>query len=321
MKKRIGIFVISFFLLILFGGCQLKEDTKKYDNKMEGMEHLYANNEYGYYFDIYSEISKNKERNGIINIENSSDNLYMKVENAGKKRKMAIQIFIDYVQVPILIDDQEYFTYIIDADDKFSEELCFKLSNEIDESINHKIMAIMTASADINEIHRDDKRTSNAYSIAYDMILELDSNDKQVLMTDKTYDYEEARYIYRDMWEGLIINSDLEEFKRKLPQKSIEVKPNEEIELQYHVGGYSDCQEVLIILSLDMKQIEANAQKYLKCNVADGEIHNGILKINAPDEAGLYDLTGWVIKDPFSESAPQYFPLSAMPRFTINVCE
>lgn len=321
IKISKGSILIAGFFFLMFISRRWREEIANEMVYMEGMEHLYAENKYGYYFGVYSEMSKDRDRDGVIDIEKSSDNLYIMVESAGQERKIAIQIFIDYIQVPILVDGKEYFTYMIDADDRFSEEFCFQLSNEIDESVNHKMVAAMTIFADINEVNTMEERTSDRYSLAYDLILRFSGNDEKDLGTNKLYDYEEPRDIYQAMWEGLIINSDLEEFKRKFPEKSIEAKPGEKIKLQYHVGGFKGSQEALIILSLGMEQIQVNSQNYLICNLGDEEIYNGILEINAPDEAGLYDLTGWVIKNPFSESEIEHFPLSATPRFTINVHE
>lgn len=320
MKNKKGILMAGLLFLMFIGGCRQEESINE-TVYMEGMKHLYAENKYGYYFDIYSDSSKNRDRDGIIDIEKSTDNLYIEIENAGQERKMAIQIFIDYVQVPIRVDGTEYLTYMIDADERFSEEFCFQLSGEIDESVNHKMIAAMTIFADKHEINSLEERTDNRYSLAYDLILQFSGNEVKDMGTTKLYAYEEPRDIYQTMWEGLIMNSDLEEFGRKFPDKSIDAKPGEKIKLQYHVGGFEGGQEAIIILSLNMKQIQINSQNYLVCNLGDDEIHNGVLEIDAPDEEGFYDLTGWVIKDPFSESDPEGFPLSATPRFTINVHE
>lgn len=70
-----------------------------------------------------------------------------------------------------------------------------------------------------------------------------------------------------------------------------------------------------------MEQTEVNSQKYLRCKVGDKKIFNGILEITVPEETGQYTLTAWVVKDPFSESFSEYFPLSSAPGFTIDVCE
>ena len=113
------------------------------------MKHLYSFNTYGYYFDIYSNVSKEKERNGTIEVK-ENDDLYFMIENAGQKRKFAIQIFIDYVQVPIKINGKEYYTFYVEADENFSKEYKFNFIEKIDYSIDHKMMAIMTASSDLH---------------------------------------------------------------------------------------------------------------------------------------------------------------------------
>ena len=321
MRKKTVIFLAAILLLVLLGGCGSEEEfvTEFADDKMEGMEYLYAGNEYGYYFDVYSEISKDKPRNGIMEMEKYSDDLYFMIENAGMERKMAVQVFIDYVQVPILVDGQKYFTYMVDADEHFSETFCFQLRDKISESVNHKATIAMTAYADKNEMDAEDEVTVDSHSLAYDMILVF--NEENELVTDTLYDYEEARELYKDMYSGLIINTDMEEFKRKSPPRSLEVKPGEKIKLSYHTGGFDDCQEVLIILSLGMEQIQINNQNFIKCKVGEGNLFNGILEITAPEEEGRYDLTGWAVKDPFSESAGELVLLCDMPRFTIDVCE
>lgn len=318
MKKTWSI-LFCLILTIALTGCQ-SDTNSDGAQKMEGMEHLVEGNEYGYYFDIYSDISKGQVKDGFIAMEHSTDNLYFSVENAGEPRKMAVQIFIDYIQVPIVIEGEEYVTFFIDADESFSQEYSFVIGQEIDESVDHKIMAVLTASADRNAKDLGGDYTVNEYSIAYDEILDLKGNEDQTI-SDSTYDYEEPGESYEAMWYGLIINDDIKEFKRSLPPKEITAEAGAEIELQYHVGGYEDCQEVLMLLSLDMQQIQMNDQDYFRCKVEKGEIVSDTFTIKAPSEPGAYDLTGWVIKDPFSQEAPEFFPLDAAYRFTVNVCE
>ncbi|MDD3415196.1 MAG: hypothetical protein PHY47_14495 [Lachnospiraceae bacterium] len=77
-------------------------------------------------------------------------------------------------------------------------------------------------------------------------------------------------------------------------------------------------EDALIILSLDMKQIDINNRNYLRFNTEDGNISSGILQIRAPEEPGLYDVTGWIVREPFSGHA-QFVNLDAAFRFTLNV--
>lgn len=337
MKKRF-ISVISLLLMLLSAECHSKENVISEENIhpaqdvqesvtnsedshiMDGMQELLSWNTYGFLFGIYSDLSKGQVQDGIIELEHGSDNLYFLVESAGQQREIAVQIFIDYVQVPIIIDGEEYLTFFIDADEKFSQEYCFVINKELDESVDHKLTAVMTVATDKNAANVEGEYPFNDYSIAYDEILDIQGNSDQII-PDSLYDYEEPHETYKDMWYGLIINDDTEEFRRKVPEKEITVEPDAEIELQYQVGGYEDCSEVLFLVSLDMQQIPINNQNFLKLQVTDGKISNGILKLRTPSEPGLYDLTGWIIKDPFSEKAPKYTPLDAAYRFTLNVRE
>ena len=44
------------------------------------------------------------------------------IENAGEDRQIAVQIFIDYIQVPMIIEGETYQTFFVDADKSFSKE-------------------------------------------------------------------------------------------------------------------------------------------------------------------------------------------------------
>lgn len=91
------------------------------------------------------------------------------------------------------------------------------------------------------------------------------------------------------------------------------------MELAYHLGGFEDCGEVLMLICLDMKQIPVNQKNYIHVKTGKDEIAKGIFKIEVPDTPGLYDLTGWVVKDPFSDGNTPLVPLKAVPRFTLRV--
>lgn len=331
MRKLTKKLLLSSFIIIFFSsGCQHQQGIENVlqsnagineilesEDKMAGMKYLYSDNKNGYYFDIYSDKSKTKDRNGIIEVIKSSDELYLMIENAGKEREIAIQIFVDYIQVPIIVEGKKYFTYIVKADKNYSYEIPFQLDKELDSTINHKLLAAMTVSSDIHASSLADDRTTNVYSIAYDEILMI--SDKNDMFSGDLCDYEKPLKIYNDSWQGFLINDDLTSLKRKLPKKEKICKPGETIELQYHIGGYADCEEVVMVLCLDMMQIKINEREFLKIRTENEGIANGIIKITVPETEGVYDLTGWVVKNPFTVNKIQFSPLDAIPRFTIIV--
>lgn len=319
--RRLVMIIVIVSVLCISGCSKTNYDTKteNHAKKIEGMEYLYEDNPYGYYFDIYSKLSKESVRTGIIEVNSIKENLYFFVENAGKQREIAIQFFINYKQVPVLIEGKKYDTYYINADSKFSNEYSFQIAYPLEENTNYKLMAAMTVSSDIYTTDTSEKIASDIYSIAYDVILQVDSMYE--LCKDKEQGYEIPKTEYNDLWEGILINNDIVEWKRSLPPKEIVCKTNEEIRLQYQVGGFDNCHCAMLILSLDMKQIDINDKNYVLFDVGDGLIENGCITIKTPKQPGSYDLTGWLVEDPFDKNSIDYIPLRAIPRFTITVVE
>ena len=222
------------------------------------------------------------------------------IENAGEDRQIAVQIFIDYIQVPMIIEGETYQTFFVDTDKSFSKEFCFQIAETLDESVDHKIMAAMTVYSDKYVKDSELEYTTNGYSIALDAVLDIAGNTDQFIM-NKLYNYENPRESYKDMWYGVLINTELQDFKRRVPNKEIIAQKNERKDFVYHVGGYDDCTEALVILCMGMEQVDVNQQKYMLFKLEKGKIQDGLVTITMPDEQGCYDLTGWIIKNPFSE--------------------
>lgn len=316
-NRIIKVVLLGLFLFVFSMGCGHEKNTFEDSIEvMQGMEHLYAGNTYGYYMDVYSEKSKSQPRTNIIELKDSRDNIYCMIENAGSKRKIALQFFVDYVQVPILIDGEEYLTHYIVADEKYSEELQCKLVGEFDEKKQHKLLISMIVSTDVHASDFASDYTSDQYSLAYDMILKFENSEE---LNRKLYDYTNPEKESNEQWSGVLVNAECEKLQRRLPVKEIVCNPGEKLRLQYHIGGYSSTDEVLMLLCLDMKQISINNQEYILLKQQKEHILSGWIEIQAPTNEGQYDLTGWVIKDPFSQEEGEYIPLDAIYRFTISV--
>ena len=54
------------------------------------------------------------------------------IENAGEDRQIAVQIFIDYIQVPMIIEGETYQTFFVDTDKSFSKEFCFQIAETLE---------------------------------------------------------------------------------------------------------------------------------------------------------------------------------------------
>ena len=76
------------------------------------------------------------------------------------------------------------------------------------------------------------------------------------------------------MWYGVLINTELQDFKRRVPDKEIVAQKNERKDFVYHVGGYDDCTEALVILCMGMEQVDVNQQKYMLFKLEKGKIQD-----------------------------------------------
>ncbi len=299
--------LVSLFLMI--AGCSSASPVQ---SDFEHIDPGYTNS---YYFDVFTPASKDSPRTGIIELQSYDDDIYFQIENAGQERELAIQIFIGCRLTPIIIDNVEYETFLIDSKEILSETYSFKLAKPLDTSKNHSMLAILIAGSDIytNQVEFE---MTNQYSIALDHVLMF---GEDLPMAQSDYGYEEVGLVTEYQSAGLLLNTDIENNSRAIPEREIIVHPEEEFSLQYQVGGYQDCDEVAVIITVGLEQAKINNQDYILCKVREGELIHGTAGLKAPAEAGEYEIMGWVIKNPFDTDKTEYFPLDAAYRFTLTV--
>ena len=290
------ILMISLMQIIILTGC----NNTGIQGKDDGIQHLVNENTYGYYFDLYTTKSKDQERNGIIELQEYNDDIFFRVENEGQQRQFSVQVFIDCRQVPIKIDGTEYDTFFIDAPENFGHNFTFQLTEPIDTNYNHSLIAILTAGTDVltNEVNY---KLSNNYSIAIDHVLSFGQDNP---MVQPEYNIEKTETVTGYQATGLLLNTDIEDYKRTMPDRELKLSSGEEFSLQYQVGGYEDCKEVAVIITVGSEQVDINNQDYILCEVDNGELVRGIANLDAPKQAGQYEIMGWVVKEPFNADKP-----------------
>lgn len=310
IKKTMKIVATILVFSTLLCGCNGMR-TQSNDNEIE---HIVEGNKQGYYLDFYSEDSQSKERNGHITLTTYNDNLYFNVENVGK-RQLSVRIFVDYQQVPIKIGNQIYETFLIEASENYAKVFSFQLVDLPDVQYNHSITAILTAGSDIYT-SQVEFEMSESYSIGLNHTLSLEQNKP---MIEPIYEYDKTQVVTNYKSAGLLLNTDVTENKRTIPDRELSVKMGEIFALQYQVGGYQNCDDVAIIITVGLEQAEINGQKYLLCKTENGELVHGIANLKAPTKAGLYEVMGWVVKEPYASDNSEYLPLDSAYRFTLNV--
>lgn len=320
--KLLYTILVSLFIISTLTACS--EETNNLSMKidtneiMDGMHTLYSGNTHGYSFGLDTKPSYTVDEDGIFELSSPTDTMYFSVESAGDdNRQLAVQIFIDYVQVPIVVDGVTYDTFFIDADEKFSLEYAFQFANEIDTSKNHKILGILTAYSNIL-IAKQDVVASGNDSICIDGILSFNPNNNLV---EPLYKISEPLELYKDMFSGVLLNTENENI-RKIPQKLVSAKPEETIHLKYHIGEDGGKESSVLLINIANCQTKINGQHYYYCDTSPGKIAYGDITIQAPKEPGMYEITAWSIPEPFSENISSTNTIIPMAmRFTLQVEE
>ncbi len=163
------------------------------------------------------------------------------------EKKMALQIFIDYQQVPFAVDGNIYDTYYMEAKEDFSTTKKLVLAGDFDRSVDHKITALLW-------------------------------NDLQV--------------------------------------------PGERVRVCYHLSGSQKPQKTLVFLTIGQRQAAVNDKAFLLFEkTMPNQVLCGELEMTAPDEPGEYDVSAWVVYDPYGESGEQTAAgnMEGSPRFKLCV--
>lgn len=319
MKVKLLVFYLVILMSTLCGCSQWEENLSVETNSreiMDGMNIIYADNTNGYAFGLDTKSSYQIQEDGIYELETNKSPMYFSVESAGDaERELAVQIFVDYVQVPIIIDGKAYDTFFIDATEKFSQIYEFRFAEDIDMSKNHKILGILTAYSNILIAEQDVVASGND-SLCIDGILSFSSEN---ILAEPLYPVSEPLEIYEGEFGGFLLNTEKENI-RKIPQKKVSVKPSETLHMKYHVGDDGKGEEAVILVNIANKQTKINGQQYYYCHTEAGKIAYGDIAIQAPEKPGLYEITAWSVPKPFSEDIFECnISIPMAMRFTLEV--
>lgn len=321
MKLKWLLFYLMIVASILCGCSQQEQEENPFPETnsgeiMDGMNTIYADNTHGYAFGLDTKASYQIQEDGVYELETNKSPMYFSVESAGDaERELAVQIFVDYVQVPIIIDGKTYDTFFIDATEKFSQIYEFQFAEDIDMSKNHKILGILTAYSNVL-IAEQDVIASGNDSICIDGILSFSPDNT---LAKPLYSISEPLEFYEDKFAGFLLNTEKENI-RKIPQKKVSVQPLEELHIKYHIGEEGRTKETVILVNIANRQTKINGQQYYYCHTEAGKIAYGDITIQAPEEAGLYEITAWSVQDPFLENIFECnISIPMAMRFTLEV--
>lgn len=289
---------------------------------MEGMQSLFvlAEKENGYMMGLTGEEDRGEgivPQGIIIGEDNELDLLVESVVMGVDMRKMAVQILVDYQQVPFMVDGKIYDTYYIEAQENISVSKKIKLVTDIDRNVDHKITALL-----INDLqtHASDADTYvMATAATGDQLLMCDEKKNNLLRPD--VEYEQVKQEYADDFFGIFLT--LEENERKaIPGSVIYAKPGETVKVYCRLAEFSESDETLVFLNIGEKQAKVNGKDFLLFKQEE-PYHELItaLEMTAPMEEGKYEVSAWAVNNPYGEiGGPTAIQtLQGSPRFTLCV--
>lgn len=311
--KCINLFliIIILFNLCACGNNKEQQDTMAEPGIMDGMEHLLDFNTMGYCFGVYPETTL-----GEIKLDKWSDSMQFQIESAGDDRQFAVYFFLDYKQVPIVVNEETYEQYFVNVEGNYSNMFDFCFAAEPEPGKVHKFTAILTAYSDVLTAEHDNIYFSSTSSIIlnYDLYIGNAEECPEILSTET-----KPELLYDSQGAGIILNCYTDELASRIPQKEIRVKKGEKLTLQYHVGGY-EKNDFALIVTAGYQQMNLDGQSYLYFkDLPSRQMAAGYLEMETPDVPGSYEIIGYVIPEPFSENGVSTQHSDSSYRFTLIV--
>lgn len=302
----------------------MRDEDAVFDDEfkvMEGMKYLYDFSEgtNGYCIVVTGD---EKRGEGIMPkaIELGKDNeldivIESVVENTDM-RKMALQILVDYVQVPFVVDGKIYDTYYIEAEDNISLTKQIRLAADIDRNVDHKIVIMLLNDL---QVHASDLEIPiSATASASNQLLVCGGEKNKLIRPEQ--EYETVIGQYEEAFFGIFLTQNADGDKKVIPHRIIHAKPGQTVKVYYHLGGFIDSSEILVFLNVGEKQAKINGKDFLLLQTqSQTQILFGEAEFTAPMEEGQYEVSAWAVNNPYGEIPEIIQAVLGSPRFTLSV--
>lgn len=259
--------------------------------------------------------------NGVVYLNTISDNLNVQFANlTDNDSEYILKLFLDYKEIQFHINGELVNSYSFQT--KAGESYVFPVN--IDSAIelnNSHILTVAVLTAPQKHAKTSDLM-SNSYGVVLSYELAPKSGNREIIL-DGTFD-EPLEYLELN-YQGLMLNSDFEKTENTIvqfPSKDYIVTSGEKIELAYRAGNYDNAEDLLIVVLVDWQQQSINGADYIYIRNSPGYISYGTLEFTAPLEAGEYEVTAFVVDQPFSlKDSDSFHTHDTAYRFTLTVQE
>lgn len=255
--------------------------------------------------------------NGMIYLENLTDDLYISFANLTGNKNYILKLFLDYKENEFYINNELTDGYYFSADEGKSQIFKVRLNTENDMEMSHHLTAVIYT---VPQVHFGDigESTNHAGLILNYEISAPDSERKveEICAPGKPDEWYELEY------QGLVIGTQFETETDvvRIPPTEISAKAGETVKMSYRAGKYRDSESVLFVMLLDWKQTKINGSDFVYIENDPAKIGYGTIEFTAPNEPGSYEIEAFIVTDPFDIMDPDKFHSSDQAyRMTLTV--
>lgn len=257
--------------------------------------------------------------NGVINLKEITDPLYLSFTNLTGNKSFGLKIFLDYKETEFYVDGELYDSYIIKAENGESDIIKFGLNTDISFDESHRLtVAVFTApNVHFGEFGATDNHAGSIHNYEIAPL-----NGERAMQ--EPLEPQEPERLCDIQYEGLVVGTQFEKSPKvvQIPPQNIYAKPGEKVKLSYFAGSYPDRENVLFMLLLDWKQLEIGGGDYIYLTNDPDKIGYGSFEFTAPEEPGSYEIVGFIARDPFEiQGIDENYSLDQMYRMTLVVEE
>ena len=256
--------------------------------------------------------------------------LEVNFSNSGKDRTAILTVYYDYQPVSFKVgsSDEYVYSYIFNIENGNSIHIPILLDENIlkDENIHKLTICIQTG---YNENAVDYENFSNFYGISLNYDIKYQENANENISTT-TFDEEIFKpekpddIFYFETGINFMLNMDYENKTQKeenlifFPDKLIKLESGDNLDLMYNIYN-TNYENALFFICIDGEQTYIDNKPFKVIQLEPNALSNGKITIQVPEEKGLYDVTGYLIYDPFKKANIDNSTVYPSYRFTIEV--
>lgn len=305
-RIRVVCGLLSFMLLI---SCSFSSQTffaetddilndieEDLDTLEEIQDEISENSKSHVLFDIRS--SKKFEPNpSMLYMDKIDDVIYISLGNYSPTEDFILKLFLDCEEAEFIVNEVQTDGYVFSLENGKRETFEIRLVTDKDMSTTHDFVAAVFFGP---ETHISDLNTTdNRYGcVSHKILSNSDSLPHEQPLQNEPEEYLDVQY------QGIVIGTQID-YKMKevfLPPCEITVKSGEMVRLSYRAGRYDQgIDNMSVVLMLDWKPIRFQDSDYFCIKNEPDKLSYGVIEFSAPTESGRYDLTSFVIPDPFGD--------------------